>query len=47
MYGSIKAHKQEKNYPMQITVLTIGTVTYCISEYLVKIIQPTLLIFHN
>ena len=37
MYGSIKAHP-EKNYPMRIIVSTIETVTYVISEYLVKII---------
>ena len=42
MYGSIKAHKPEKGYPMRIIVSTIGTVTYGISEYLVKIIQSTL-----
>ena len=25
MYGTIKAHKSEKNYPMRIVVSTIGT----------------------
>ena len=42
MYGAIKAHKPEKDYPMRIVVSTIGTPTYRISEYLVSIIQPTL-----
>ena len=42
MYGSIKAHKPEKKYPMRIIVSTIGTATYGISEYLVKLIQPLL-----
>ena len=38
----IKAHKPEKNYPMRIIVSTIGTPTYTVSQYLVKIIQPML-----
>jgi len=42
MYGAVKAHKPEKDYPMRIVVSTLGTPTYNISEYLVKIIQPTL-----
>ena len=42
MYGVVKAHKPEKDYPMRIIVSTLGTPTYKISEYLVKIIQPTL-----
>ena len=42
MYGTVKAHKPEKNYPMRIVVSTIGTPSYKTSEYLVKIIQPTL-----
>ena len=42
MYGAIKAHKPEKNYPMRIIVSTIGTATYGISEYLVKLTQPLL-----
>ncbi|XP_066926268.1 uncharacterized protein [Clytia hemisphaerica] len=42
MYGTIKAHKPEKNYPMRVVVSTIGTPSYGTSEYLVKIIQPTL-----
>lgn len=42
MYGTVKTHKPEKNYPMRIVVSTIGTPSYKSSEYLVKIIQPTL-----
>ena len=42
MYGTIKAHKPEKNYPMRIVVSTIGTPTYGISEYIVKFVQHTL-----
>ena len=42
MYGVAKAHKPEKNFPMRIVVSTIGTPSYRTSEYLVKIIQPTL-----
>ena len=42
MYGVIKAHKPEKDYPMRLIVSTIGTPTYSISNYLVNIIQPTL-----
>ena len=42
MYGTVKTHKPEKNYPMRIVVSTIGTPSYKTSEYLVKIIQPTL-----
>lgn len=42
MYGVVKAHKPEKNFPMRIVVSTIGTPTYKTSEHLVKIIQPTL-----
>ena len=42
MYGSIKAHKPEKNYPMRNIVSTIGTPVYGLSKYLVYIIQPTL-----
>ena len=42
MYGVIKAHKPEKNYPMRIVVSTVGTPSYRTSEYLVKIIQPLL-----
>ena len=42
MYGTVKAHKPEKNYPMRIVVSTIGTANYGISDYLVKIAQKTL-----
>ena len=41
-YGQCKAHKPAKNYPFRILVSTIGTAPYNLSEYLVKIIQPTL-----
>ena len=42
MYGTIKAHKPEKNYPMKTIVSTIGTPVYGISKFLVEIVQPTL-----
>ena len=42
MYGTVKAHKKEKNFPMRIVVSTIGTPNYGLSEYLVKISQNTL-----
>ena len=42
MYGAIKAHKPEKNYPMRIIVLTVGTPVYGLSKYLVNITQATL-----
>ena len=42
LYGTVKAHKPEENYPMRTIVLTIGTPAYGISKYLAKIIQPTL-----
>ena len=38
----VKAHKPEKNYPMRTVASAIGTESYGISKYLVKIIQPTL-----
>ena len=38
----MKAHKPEKNFPMQVIVSTISTLPYGISTYLVDIIQPTL-----
>ena len=38
----VKAHKPEKNYPVRTVVSTIGTPSYGIFKYLVKIIQPTL-----
>ena len=42
MYGTVKAHKPEKQYPMRVVVSTIGTANYGISEYIVKIAQNTL-----
>ena len=41
-YGTINAHKPEKNYPMGTIVSTIRTSAYGISKHLVEIIQPTL-----
>ena len=41
LYGTIKAHKPEINYPMRNIVSTIGTPAYGISKYLFKIIQWT------
>ena len=41
-YGQCKAHKPTKDYPFRVLVSTIGTAPYRVSEYLVKIIQPTL-----
>ena len=42
LYGTIKAHNPEKNFPMRVIVSTIRTLPYGISTYLVDIIQPTL-----
>ena len=42
LYGTIKAHNPEKNFPLRVIVSTIGTPRYGISKYLVDIIQPTL-----
>ena len=42
MYGTVKAHKSEKNYPMRTVVSTIGTANHGLSEYLVKLSQNTL-----
>ena len=42
LYGTIKAHRPEKNFPMRVVLSTIGTPPYGISKYLVDIIQPTL-----
>jgi len=42
LYGCIKAHKPEKDYPMRTIVSTIGTAFYGTSKYLVDMIQPTL-----
>ena len=41
-YGQCKAHKPSKDYPFRILVSTVGTAPYKVSEYLVRIIQPTL-----
>ena len=41
-YGTIKAHKPEKNDLMRTIVSTIGVPAYGISKYLDEIIQPTL-----
>jgi len=42
LYGLVKAHKPEKNYPMRTVVSTIGTACYGTSSVLVDLIQPTL-----
>ena len=42
MYGTIKAHKPQKNYPARTIVSTIGSPAYKVSKHLVKVIQPTL-----
>ena len=42
LYGTIKAHKPEKNFPMRLIVSTKDTPPYGISKYLVDVIQPTL-----
>ena len=42
LYGKIKMHKPENNFPMRVIVSTISTPPYGISKYLVDIIQPTL-----
>ena len=42
LYGVIKAHKPEKNYPMRTIVSSIGTALYGASKYLAEIIQHTL-----
>ena len=42
MYGTLKAHKPQKNYPMRVVVSTIGTPNYGLSKYLVRISQNTL-----
>ena len=36
LYGTIKPHKAEKNYPMRTIVSTIGTPAYGISKPLSK-----------
>ena len=42
LYGTAKAHKPEKNYPMRTVLSTIGKPPYGTSKYLAKIIQPAL-----
>ena len=42
MYGMLKAHKPNKNYPMRTVVSTVGTVSHGTSRMLVKLIQATL-----
>ena len=42
LYGTIKAHKRDKNFAMRVIVSIIGRPPYGISKYLVDIIQPTL-----
>ena len=42
MYGMLKAHKPQKNYPMRLVVSTIGSPMYGVSKYLVGLIQPVL-----
>ena len=41
MYGAIKAHKPEKNYPMRVIVSTIGTPSYKTSDHLVNCLLYT------
>ena len=42
LYGVKKAHKPEKDNPMQTIVSVIGTVPYGTSKYLVEIVLPIL-----
>jgi len=42
MYGMLKAHKSQKNYPMRLVVSTIGAPMYGVSKHLVSLIQPVL-----
>ena len=42
MYGMIKAHKPNKQYPMRPVVSTVGTAFHGTSRHLVKLIQPIL-----
>ena len=42
LYGTIKAHKPEKTFPMWVIVSTIDKAPYGISKYIVDIIQLTL-----
>jgi len=42
IYGMVKAHKPQKNYPMRMVCSTLGSVSHGLAEHLVQIIQPTL-----
>ena len=42
LYGTIKAHKPNKNYPARTIVSTLGTPSYKVSKHLVKVIQSAL-----
>ena len=42
MYGMLKAHKPQKNYPMRLVVSTIGAPMYGVSKHLASLIQPVL-----
>ena len=42
MYGTIKANKPKKDYPIRIVVSTVGTPSYRICDHLVQIILPML-----
>ena len=42
MYGMLKAHKPQKNFPMRTVVSTVGTVSHGLAGHLVQLIQPTL-----
>ena len=42
MYGMLKAHKPQKQYPMRLVVSTIGSPMHGVSKHLVKLIQPVL-----
>ena len=42
LYGTVKANKPEKNYPLRTALSIIGRPPYGKSKCLVKIIQPTL-----
>ena len=42
LYGVVKAHKPQKNYPMRTVVSTVGTATHGASKFCVDLIQSTL-----
>ena len=42
LYGFVKAHKPNKQYPMRPVVSTVGTAFYGTSKFLVDLLQPTL-----